>query len=189
MSDVTHILSQVESGDPSRAEQLLPLVYEELRRLASHFLAQEVPGQTLQPTALVHEAYVRLTAEIGTETSWDSRGHFFSAAAEAMRRLLVENARRKNRLKHGGKRQRLCLEAAESELQMQCDDLVELDEALTRLAAFEPLKAEVVKFRFFGGLSMPEVAQSLNISLATAERYWTFARAWLYAELTEEDEE
>ena len=189
MTDVTQILSQIEDGDPSAAEQLLPLVYDELRRLASQLLAQETPGQTLQPTGLVHEAYMRLTGKSGEETSWDSRGHFFAAAAEAMRRLLVENARRKSRLKHGGERQRLSLEAAESLLEMPCDDLIALDEALTRLAALDPLKAEVVKLRFFGGLTMPEVAKSLDLSLATAERYWTFSRTWLYAELTEEDRE
>lgn len=189
MTDVTRILSQIESGDPSAAEKLLPLVYDELRRLASQLLAQETPGQTLQPTALVHEAYVRLTAKSAEKASWDSRSHFFAAAAEAMRRLLVENARHKSRLKHGGARQRLPLEAAESLLDMPCKDLIALDETLTRLAALDPLKAEVVKLRFFGGLTMPEVAESLDLSLATAERYWSFARTWLYAELTEEDRE
>lgn len=187
MTDVTRIVSRIESGDPSAAEELLPLVYDELRRLASQLLAQETPGQTLQPTALVHEAYVRLTGKSRSETSWDNRGHFFSAAAEAMRRLLVENARRKKRLKHGGELQRVPLEAAESLLGWQYDDLLALDEALTRLMAQDPFKAEVVKLRFFGGLTMPEVAQSLGLSLTTAERYWTYARTWLYAELSEED--
>jgi RNA polymerase sigma factor (TIGR02999 family) len=187
--DINHILSQIDSGDPSAADQLLPPVYEELRRLASQLLAQETPGQTLQPTALVHEAYVRLTGKRGEEVNWDNCGHFFSAAAEAMRRLLVENARRKNRLKHGGERQRVSLEAAESLLEAPGKDLLVIDEALTRLAALDPLKAEVVKLRFFAGLTMPEVALSLNLSLATVERYWTFARTWLYAELTEEERE
>ena len=187
MTDVTRILSQIESGDPSASEQLLPLVYDELRRLAAQLLVQETPGQTLQPTALVHEAYVRLTGTNGQESNWDNRGHFFAAAAEAMRRLLVENARRKNRLKHGGERQRVALEKAESLLQTPCEDLLALDEVLTRLSALDPFKAEVVKLRFFAGLTMPEVAQSLGLSLATAERYWTFARTWLYAELTEEN--
>jgi RNA polymerase sigma factor (TIGR02999 family) len=189
MSEVTKILSQIESGDPSAAEQLLPLVYGELRRLASQLLAQETPGQTLQPTALVHEAYVRLTGKRGEESSWDSRGHFFSAAAESMRRLLVENARRKKRLKHGGERQRVSLEGAELLLETPGKDLLVIDEALTRLGALDPLKAEVVKLRFFAGLTMPEIAQSLNLSLATVERYWTFARTWLYSELTENDQE
>jgi RNA polymerase sigma factor (TIGR02999 family) len=189
MSDIIRILSQSQSGDPSAAEQLLPLVYDELRRLAAHLMAQETPGQTLQPTALVHEAYVRLTGNTGADVSWDNRGHFFSAAAEAMRRLLIENARRKNRLKHGGEHQRVSLEAAESLLHSPCEDVLAFDEVLGRLIAHDPLKAEVVKLRFFAGLTMPEVAKSLNISLATAERYWTYARTWLYAELTEEDRE
>jgi len=187
MSEVTRILSAIEDGDPQAAAQLLPLVYDELRLLASQWLAQETPGQTLQPTALVHEAYVRLTGTSGPETSWDNRGHFFAAAAEAMRRLLVENARRKNRLKHGGDRQRIELEAAESLAQAPSEDLLALDEALTRLTAHDPVKAEVVKLRFFAGLTMPEVAQSLDLSLATVERYWTYARTWLYAELADDE--
>src|SRR5262245_5676428 len=189
MSDVTHLLSAIRNGDPQAAADLLPLVYDELRRLASQWLAQEAPGQTLQPTALVHEAYVRLAGTSTPETGWDSRGHFFAAAAEAMRRLLVEQARRKKRRKHGGDRQRLSLEVAESLLQAPSEDLLALDEALARLTAHDPIKAEVVKLRFFAGLTMPEVARSLDLSLATVERYWTYARTWLYAELADEDPE
>jgi RNA polymerase sigma factor (TIGR02999 family) len=185
MSEVTRILSAIEQGDPSAAEQLLPLVYQELRQLAAQKMAQEKPGQTLQATALVHEAYVRL---VDTEKAqhWNSRGHFFAAAAEAMRRILVERARRKGRLKHGRLYERVelnsgCLVSAAPSL-----DLLALDEALSRLAETEPAKAELVKLRFFAGLTMPEAAVALDISLATAERYWTFARSWLYAELTDE---
>src|SRR4051812_21092744 len=141
MSDVTGLLSAITQGDPCAAEELLPLVYDELRRLASQWLSQETPGQTLQPTALVHEAYVRLTGTSGPEAGWDSRRHFFAAAAESMRRLLVERARRKKRLKHGGDRQRVPLEAAEALLQTPDEDLLALDEALTRLAAHDPIKA------------------------------------------------
>jgi RNA polymerase sigma factor (TIGR02999 family) len=188
MNEVTRILADIAHGDAHAAAQLLPLVYDELRRLAAARLAAEPSGNTLQPTALVHEAYLRLvgTAE---DDCWDSRGHFFAAAAEAMRRLLVENARRKKRHKHGGDRRRVSLEAAEFMAQTPSEDLVALDEALTRLTAHDPVKAEVVKLRFFGGLTMPEVAQSLNLSLTTAERYWTYARTWLYAELTDEGQE
>lgn len=189
MSDPIPSLSTTQMGDRSPTEQLLPLVYDELRRLAAHLIAQEAPGQTLQPTALVHEAYVRLTGNGTAEASWDNRGHFFSAAAEAMRRLLIENARRKNRLKHGGAHQRVSLESAESLLETPCEDVLAFDDVLSRLIAQDPLKAEVVKLRFFAGLTMSEVAKSLNISLATAERYWTYARTWLYAELTEDDQE
>jgi RNA polymerase sigma factor (TIGR02999 family) len=189
MTEVTQLLNAMDQGDPHAAAQLLPLVYDELRRLASQWLAQEAPGQTLQPTALVHEAYVRLTGTSSPETGWDSRRHFFAAAAEAMRRILVENARRKKRLKHGGDRRRVSLEVAESMVQAPSEDLLALDEALTRLTAHDPIKAEVVKLRFFAGLTMPEVAQSLDLSLTTAERYWTYARTWLYAELADEDQE
>jgi RNA polymerase sigma factor (TIGR02999 family) len=188
MSDVTVLLTAITKGDPHAAADLLPLVYDELRRLASQWLAREAPGQTLQPTALVHEAFVRLTGTSGQPT-WDSRRHFFAAAAEAMRRLLVENARRKKRGKHGGGRRRVSLEAAESMAQAPSEDLLALDEALTRLTAHDPVKAEVVKLRFFAGLTMPEVAQSLDISLTTAERYWTYARTWLYADLADEGQE
>jgi RNA polymerase sigma factor (TIGR02999 family) len=189
MSDVTCLLSAIAGGDPHAAADLLPLVYDELRRLASQWLAQESPGQTLQPTALVHEAFVRLTGTSGAESNWDSRRHFFAAAAESMRRLLVENARRKKRLKRGGDRRRVELDAAESLVQAPAEDLEALDEALDRLTAHDPIKAEVVKLRFFAGLTMPEIARSLGLSLATAERYWTYARTWLYAELADKGQE
>jgi RNA polymerase sigma factor (TIGR02999 family) len=187
--DVTRILSAIEQGDAQTAEQLLPLVYDELRRLASHWLSQETPGQTLQPTALVHEAYLRLVGTTGPPTGWDNRRHFFAAAAEAMRRLLVEKARHKKRLKHGGDRRRVELEAAASLVQAPSEDLLALDEALNRLAEHDPVKAEVVKLRFFAGLTMPEIAQALDLSLTTVERYWTFARTWLYADLADEDQD
>jgi RNA polymerase sigma factor (TIGR02999 family) len=188
MTDVTRILSAIEQGDPHAAAQLLPLVYDELRRLAAEKIARERPGQTLQATALVHEAYLRLVEgeRRGSSPPWDSRRHFFAAAAEAMRRILVENARRKHSVRHGGGRQRLDLDEALS-LAEPRHDLLALDEALTRLAEKQPLKAELVKLRFFAGLTMPEAAQALGISLATAERYWTFARSWLYAELADRD--
>jgi RNA polymerase sigma factor (TIGR02999 family) len=184
MSDVTRILSAIEQGDPTAAGQLLPLVYDELRKLAAQRLAQEKPGQTLEATALVHEAYLRL---LGAEQAqqFNSRGHFFAACAEAMRRILVEQARRKNRLKHGREHQRVDLESGCRVSAAPSLDLLALDEALSRLAEAEPAKAELVKLRFFAGLTMPEAAAALGVSLATAERYWTFAKAWLYAELAE----
>jgi RNA polymerase sigma factor (TIGR02999 family) len=185
MSDVTRILSAIEQGDPHAAGQLLPLVYAELRRLAVERMAQEKPGQTLQATALVHEAYLRLVDTDQAE-HWNSRGHFFAAAAEAMRRILVESARRKGRLKHGRGRARVDLDSGCLVLEAPSLDLVALDEALSRLAATEPAKAELVKLRFFAGLTMPEAAAALGISLATAERHWTFARSWLYAELADD---
>jgi RNA polymerase sigma factor (TIGR02999 family) len=186
MNEVTTILSAIEAGDPRAAADLLPLVYDELRKIAAARLAAEKPGQTLQPTALVHEAYLRLVGSPDGD-HWNHRGHFVAAAAEAIRRILVENARRKQRQKHGGDRRRISLEVAETLTQIPSDDLPALDEALTRLTAHDPIKAEVVKLRFFAGLTMPEIARSLNISLATAERNWTYARVWLYAELTDED--
>jgi RNA polymerase sigma factor (TIGR02999 family) len=186
MNAVTTILSAIEAGDPHAAAELLPLVYDELRKIAAAQLAAEKSGQTLQATALVHEAYLRLVGSPDGE-HWNHRGHFFAAAAEAIRRILVENARRKQRHKHGGDRRRVSLEEAVSLAHPPAEDLPALDEALTRLAAHEPIKAEVVKLRFFAGLTMPEIAQSLNISLATAERYWTYARLWLYADLTDQD--
>jgi RNA polymerase sigma factor (TIGR02999 family) len=187
MNDVTHILSAIEQGEPGAAEKLLPLVYQELRRLAAHRLAREAPGQSLQPSDLVHEAYLRLVGE-GAQAKWDRRGHFFAAAAEAMRRILVENARRKNRLKHGGACARVDLEAAAFLAQEPSEDLEALDEALNKLAAEDPAKAEVVNLRFFTGLTMPEIAKVMKISLATAERHWTYARTWLYAELNDRDD-
>jgi RNA polymerase sigma factor (TIGR02999 family) len=182
MSDMEHILSSIEEGDPHAAAQLLPLVYDELRRLAAQRLAQEKPGQTLEPTALVHEAYLRLVGD-GRGQHWDGRGHFFSAAAEAMRRILVENARRKQGPKHGGGVHRVDADVNLAEAQVGAVDMLELDDALTRLAEESPARAELVKLRFFAGLTIPEAAVILGISRATAERYWTYARTWLYADL------
>jgi RNA polymerase sigma factor (TIGR02999 family) len=184
MSEVTRILDAVGQGDPHAADQLLPLVYEELRRLAAQKAAQEKPGHTLQATALVHEAYLRLVGD--DDPRWSGRGHFYAAAAEAMRRILVEKARRRKRIRHGGGRQRIDLDEAFALAPAAGDDLLALDEALTRLAALNPARAELVKLRFFAGLTMPEAAEALGVSLATAERYWTFARTWLYAELSGE---
>ena len=186
MSDVTHILSAIEHGDPSAAEQLLPLVYEELRKLAAQRLAQEKPGQTLQATALVHEAYVRLV-DVDQTQHWTGRGHFFAAAAEAMRRIVIDNARRKRRPKHGGDRQRVDLDEA-LPLAPQNDNLLALDDALTKLAQQEPKKAELVKLRYFAGLSLEEAAACLDVSPATAKRYWVVARAWLFDALSETPE-
>jgi RNA polymerase sigma factor (TIGR02999 family) len=179
MTDVTQILSAIEQGDPHAAAELLPLVYDELRRLAAARLADEKPGQTLQPTALVHEAYVRL---VGTEIDqhWNSRGHFFAAAAEAMRRILVEIARRKNRLKRGGGLARQDLAEIDLAAPERADDLLALDEALGRLASVNPQAAEVVRLRFYAGLPLPEVAQVMGISPRTADRAWAYARAWLH---------
>ena len=184
MNDVTRVLSAIEHGDPRAPKQLLPLVYDELRKLAAQRLARESPGQTLQATALVHEAYLRL---IGAETpSWNGRGHFFSAAAEAMRRILIENARRKKAEKCGGALQRVDLEAVDVPADGRSEDVLALDEALSRLAAEDPTKAELVKLRYFGGLSVEDAGQVLGISRATADRYWAFARVWLYSELSDE---
>jgi RNA polymerase sigma factor (TIGR02999 family) len=173
MTDVTRILSAIQQGDPHAAELLLPLVYDELRKLAAQKLAQEKPGQTLQATALVHEAYLRLVGD--SPGQWDNRHHFFAAAAEAMRRILVEQARRKRRVRHGGGRKRINLDEACSPVQPRSDDLLALDEALTRLASLKPVRAEVVKLRFFAGLTMAEIARTLGISQPTVERYWAFA--------------
>jgi RNA polymerase sigma factor (TIGR02999 family) len=183
MSDVTRILSQIEQGDPQAAEKLLPLVYDELRKLAAIKLAQEKPGQTLQATALVHEAYLRLV-DVDQAQGWDSRGHFFAAAAEAMRQILVNNAIRKRRPKHGGDRQRVDLDAGAAIGEAPQDEILELDAALSRLAAVEPLSAEVVKLKHFAGLSLPQVAAALGISQRTADRRWAYARAWLHQELS-----
>src|SRR5262245_39340280 len=182
MSDVTRILSAIEQGDHHAAEGLLPLVYDELRKLAAHRIAQEKPGQTLQATALVHEAYLRLV-DADKVQHWDSRGHFFAAAAEAMRRILVESARKKKRYRHGGGRRRVDLQEAVFLADSPNDDLLALDEALTRLAAREPAKAELVKLRYFAGFSIDEAADLMHISRTTAKRYWAFARAWLLAEI------
>ena len=182
MTDVTRILLQIESGDPSAAEQLLPLVYDELRKLAAAKMAQEKPGQTLQATALVHEAYLRLVGS-ANQAGWEGRGHFFAAAAEAMRRILVENARRKKRLKRGGECSRQDLELSQVSAPEPREDLLALDEALTRLAVTDRTAAELVQLRYFAGLSLPEAAQTLGISPRTADRLWAYARAWLHREL------
>ena len=184
MSDVTRILSAIEQGDAQASEQLLPLVYEELRRLAAQKMAQESPGQTLQATALVHEAYVRLV-DVQKVQHWDSRGHFFAAAAEAMRRILGDQARRKQSVKRGGDLNRVDLDAARSIVEMPSEDLLALDEALSELTQEEPAKAELVKLRFFAGCSLDEAATILGISPATAKRYWVYARAWLYGQISE----
>jgi RNA polymerase sigma factor (TIGR02999 family) len=182
MSDVTRILSAIERGDPHAAEQLLPLVYAELRQLAAAKLAQEKPGQTLQATALVHEAYLRLV-DVDKAQHWDSTRHFFAAAAEAMRRILIENARHKRSEKHGGQRQRLSLDDIDAVAGSRSTDLLALDEALNKLAAEDPVKAQLVTLRYFTGLSVQEAADVLGISRATADRYWSYARTWLFCEL------
>jgi RNA polymerase sigma factor (TIGR02999 family) len=186
MSEVTRILSAIEHGDPHAAEQLLPLVYDELRKLAAQKLAQEKPGQTLQATALVHEAYLRLVGQT-SDQNWDHRGHFFAAAAEAMRRILVENARRKHTQKHGGNLVRRPLDDVPLVAPELGEDLLALDEALEKLAKEDPVKAELVKLRHFAGLTIGQAAEALNISSATAYRYWAYARAWLHAEITGND--
>ncbi|MFO0903249.1 MAG: ECF-type sigma factor [Pirellulales bacterium] len=187
MSDVTRILSQIESGDPSAAEQLLPLVYDELRKLAAAKLAEEKPGQTLQATALVHEAYLRLVGDGKRAQSWDNRGHFFAAAAEAIRRILIDNARHKQRHKRGGHFQRSDIELADLPTKMTQDELLALDEALVALAEHDPLKARLITLRYFGGLTIEQAAEVLGISRVTAFRYWTYARAWLHQRIQGED--
>jgi RNA polymerase sigma factor (TIGR02999 family) len=180
MSEVTRVLSAIEQGDPTAAEQLLPLVYDELRKLAAQKLAHEAPGQTLQPTALVHEAYLRLV-DVEQAQHWNSRRHFFAACAEAMRRILVENARRKRTEKHGGGLQRIDLAGAEPVGQAAEEDLLELESALIRLGRESAETAELARLRLYGGLSVEEAAQALGLSRATAYRTWTYARAWLHA--------
>jgi RNA polymerase sigma factor (TIGR02999 family) len=180
MSDITRLIDAAAAGNQNAAAELLPLVYDELRRLAAQRISQEKPGQTLQATALVHEAYLRVGGqEVSQE--WDSRGHFFAAAAEAMRRILVENARRKNRVKHGGELQRV--EPVEFAAQEPDDELLALDEALTRLAAEDAVAAKVVELHHFAGLSHEDVAHTLNITVYQARQKWTYARAWLHKEL------
>jgi RNA polymerase sigma factor (TIGR02999 family) len=181
MSEVTQILDALARGEVQGAEQLLPLVYDELRRLAAQKLASERPGQTLDATALVHEAYIRLVDQRVGRT-WDHRGHFFAAAAEAMRRILVDNARSKRSLKRGGGRKRVDLDANVAGRTPR-EDLLALDEALDKFAVREQVKAQLVKMHFFAGLTLPETAEALGISLATAERYWAYARTWLFAEI------
>ena len=186
MSDVTRILKAIELGNSGAADELLPLVYEELRKLAAARLSQEKPGQTIQPTVLVHEAYLRLVD--GSEPQqWNGRGHFFAAAAEAMRRILIENARRKRSQRHGGGLRRVDFDAANPGTEERDDELLALDEALERLERRWPEKAQLVKLRYFAGMTVPEAAQAMGISVATAERHWTFARAWLHAQLHDEE--
>jgi RNA polymerase sigma factor (TIGR02999 family) len=182
MSDVTHILSAIEAGDPHAAEELLPFVYDELRKLAAQRLAQEKPGQTLQATALVHEAYLRLV-DVKQAEHWNSRGHFFAAAAEAMRRILIESARRKHSQKHGGDLARQDLDAVDLAAPENPEDVLALDEALRKLAVHDKSAADVVHLRFFAGLPILEVAELLGISPRTADRLWAYARAWLHQEI------
>ncbi|MBN2269344.1 MAG: sigma-70 family RNA polymerase sigma factor [Sedimentisphaerales bacterium] len=182
MSDVTHILNAIEQGDARAVDELLPAVYDELRRLAAWKLSREKPGQTLQATALVHEAYIRLVGE--DAQNWRSRTHFFSAAAEAMRRILVDNARRKKSLRHGGKYRRVELENADLAIEDCSDDIVALDEALRELAESDKMKADLVKLRYFAGLGMEQAAEVLGLSLTTAKRHWRYARAWLYTRMS-----
>ena len=181
MSEVTRILNAIEQGDVRAADKLLPLVYDELRRLASKKMSQEPPGQTLQATALVHEAYIRLVGSEGR--NWNSRMHFFYAAAEAMRRILIDNARRKQRLKRGGGQQKIDLEDAEIAIEEPSEDLIALDEALAKLARADKVKADLVKLRYFAGLTLEQTADILGLSKTTAKRHWTYARAWLYRQI------
>jgi RNA polymerase sigma factor (TIGR02999 family) len=187
MTEVTRILSAIEHGDPSAAEQLLPPVYDELRRLAAQKLAQEKPGQTLQATALVHEAYARLVgsgeADVGGKQRWDSRGHFFAAAAEAMRRILIDRARKKRSSKRGGGRKKLNIDAIDLATQATPDQLLAVDDALAKLTREDPVAARLVELRYFAGLTVDEAGQALGVSTATAYRHWKYARAWLHSEL------
>ncbi len=185
MTAVTQILSAIAGGDPSAAEQLLPLVYDELRKLAAQRMAQEAPGQTLQATALVHEAYLRLV-DVDQAQHFNSRGHFFAAAAEAMRRILVESARGKAREKRGGDWQRVDFEELDVATALSPEQLVDLDDTLARLAALDRLAGDLVKLRYFGGLSLAEAAKAQGVSTATAYRHWAYARAWLRSELLKE---
>src|SRR5881275_2029670 len=182
MSEVTRILSAVEQGDPRAAAQLLPLVYDELRKLAAQRMAQEQPGQTLQATALVHEAYLRLV-DVERAQHWNSRGHFFAAAAEAMRRILVDQARQKLSLRRGGNLERLPIEDQEIEAPEPSTDLLAVHEALERFQEVDATGARIVKLRYFAGLTIPQAAEALGISSSTADRYWAYARAWLHAAL------
>ena len=188
MSDVSRLIEAAAGGDPKAAAELLPLVYDELRQLAAARMAEEKPGQTLQPTALVHEAYLRLVGAT-PDAAFDGRGHFFAAAAEAMRRILVESARRKHRLKRGGDRERLPMEEAELLAPEPREDVLALDEALTELAATDRAAADLVQLRYFGGLSIPDAAQALGVSPRTAARLWAFARAWLRERVEHADQD
>ena len=188
MNDVMHILSAIKRGDPKAADDLLPLVYDELRRLAAQRLAKEMPGQTLQPTALVHEAYLRIVGS-GTPVHWDGCGHFFAAAAEAMRRILIEQARSKHCIKRGGGRRRDPVELDDLLTGVPAPEVLALHEALEQLAAHDPVKAKLVELRFFAGLTLEQAAECLGISLSKAERAWRYARAWLYTAMAEADSE
>jgi RNA polymerase sigma factor (TIGR02999 family) len=188
MSEVTRVLQTIRNGEPAAAGLLLPLVYEELRRLAAQRLARETPGMTLQPTALVHEAYLRLVGGDNQCQDWDSRGHFFGAAAEAMRRILVERARHKRSLKAGGGLVRHALTEEQFVEEPPDEEMLALDEALNKLAAVDAKKAELVKLRYFGGLTMDEAARALGFSLATAERSWAYARAWLHRQIVADNQ-
>jgi RNA polymerase sigma factor (TIGR02999 family) len=187
MSDVTQILGQIESGDSSAAEQLLPLVYQELRNLATVKLTQEKPGQTIQATALVHEAWLRLVGS-NVDIQWNGRGHFFAAAAQAMQRILVENARRKKRLKAGGEFSRVELSKVEASVPGPSVDVLAVDEALKKLDQLDHRKAELVRLRFFAGLTLPEAARVLGISTSTADNDWAYAKAWLRVEMSDAGE-
>jgi RNA polymerase sigma factor (TIGR02999 family) len=182
MNEVTQILHAIAAGDPHAADQLVPLVYDELRQLAAQKLAQETPGQTLQATALVHEAYLRLV-DVDQVPHWNSRGHFFAAAAEAMRRILIEQARRKKADKRGGHWQRVAVDQAEDVAAVPPDELLALDEALEQLLHHDPVAGKLVQLRYFAGLSVEQAAEALGVSVATAYRHWTFARAWLHSQL------
>ena len=185
MTDVTRILNAIEQGDARAADELLPLIYEELRFLAAQKMSRERPGQTLQATALVHEAYIRLVGAEGRD--WKGRTHFFAAAAEAMRRILIENARRKGRLKRGGGQDRVEMQAADLVIKGPSDDVIALDEALTKLAQEDQIVADLVKMRYFGGLTLEQSAEILGIGRRTADRYWAYARAWLHKEIAKGD--
>jgi RNA polymerase sigma factor (TIGR02999 family) len=187
MSDVTRILSAIQQGDPHAAEHLFPLVYDQLRKLAAQKLSREKPGQTLDATALVHDVYLRLV-DVDEVQDWDSRGHFFAAAAEAMRRILIEKARKRRRLKHGGGQPHVDLDLANLAGPMPDEDLLALDEAMTRFASEDPIRARLVQLRFYAGLSNEDAAQVLGISAVTAKRYWRFARAWLHREVRKGDD-
>jgi len=183
MNEITQGLERIRKGEPSAADAFLPLVYGELRKLAAQKMAQEKPGQTLQATALVHEAYLRLV-DVEQRQRWDGRGHFFAAAAEAMRRILVERARRTKAVKHGGGRRRLDVETVALVAPEAAEDLIAIDEALDRLTALDPVKAELVKLRYFAGLTIEDCADALGISCATAKRYWAYSRVWLFEQVS-----
>jgi RNA polymerase sigma factor (TIGR02999 family) len=182
VSEVTRILDAIQQGNPTAADELLPLVYNELRRLAAHKMAHEAPGQTLQPTALVHEAWLRLVGQ--GDPGWQSRAQFFAAAAEAMRRILIDNARRKHALRHGGGRRRVDLAEGDLTVEAKDDELLAVNEALEKFATIDPVKANLVKLRYFVGMTIEEAAATLGISEPTAKRHWAYARAWLYRELS-----